>query len=195
MDQQDSATDPQPIDTHVPEDVAAALERARVILAATDDGTQPAYVASRAVAVQLARKVGARLILMDRSAESLWTDPYASGPFTSDDESWSAGEGPLRRNEAEALGRHYLNEQIDVAADAGVEAAAWMPHGSGAGADDLREALGRFKVDAIVVPADPPQHLVERLRGGWLDGVRKLAIDRPLVLVEQDGTARLDTPA
>jgi hypothetical protein len=193
MDRPETATDAQPFDASVPDDVGRAVEGARVILAATDDGTEPAYVASRAVAVQLAQRAGARLLFMDRSAESMLTDPYGRGPFTSDNETWSAGEGALRRNEAEALGRHYLNEQIDVAAQAGVEARAWMPHGSGAGGDDVREALERFEVDAVVVPADPPEGLVEKLRGGWLDDVRGLAGDRPLVLVERDGSARLDS--
>jgi hypothetical protein len=195
MDRPETAADTQPIDARAPDDVARAVEGARVILAATDDGTEQAYVASRAVAVQLAQRVGARLLLMDRSAESLLTDPYGRGPFTSDNETWSAGEGPLRRNEAEALGRHYLNEQIDVAAEASVKARAWMPHGTGAGGGDVREALERFEVDAVVVPADPPEGLVEKLGGGWLDDVRKLAGERPLVLVERDGSARIDARA
>lgn len=175
------------------DDVARAVERARRILAVTDDGTEPAYERSRRVAIELARRADARLLLLDRAAESVLTDPYGRGPFTSDNETWSSGERPLRRNEAEALGRHYLNEQIDRAAEAGVEAEAWMPHG-GAAADGVREALERFEVDAVVAPADPPQGLVDRLKGGWLDGLRQWAGDVPLVLVDEDGKARLDSP-
>jgi hypothetical protein len=177
----------------LPDEVVRAVENARHILAATDDGSEPAYVASRAVAVELARRAGARLLFLDRSASSAITDPYGRGQFTSDNETWSAGEQPLRRNEAEALGRHYLNEQIDVAATSGVEAQAWMPHGSGSGGDDVREALERFEIDAVVAPADPPQGLVEKLRGGWLDSAREMAGARPLILVAADGTARIDS--
>jgi hypothetical protein len=179
----------------LPDDVLRAVQNARCILAATDDGSEPAYAASRAVAIELARRSGARLLFLDRSASSAITDPYGRGQFTSDNETWSAGEQPLRRNEAEALGRHYLNEQIDSASAAGVEAQAWMPHGSGSGGDDVREALERFEIDAVVAPADAPQGLVEKLRGGWLDGVREMAGSRALILVGEDGTARVDSSA
>ena len=188
------ASDPAPRSTsQIGDDVVRAVENARCILATTDDGTESAYVSSRAVAVELAKRAGARLLFLDRSASSAITDPYGSGQFTSDNETWSAGEQPLRRNEAEALGRHYLNEQIDVAAAAGVEAQAWMPHGSGTGGDDVREALERFQIGAVVAPADPPQGIVQKLRGGSLDAVREMAGSRPLILVGEDGTARIDT--
>ena len=188
------ASDPAAASTRqLPDDVVRAVANARCILAATDDGSESAYAVSRTVAIQLARSAGARLLFLDRSASSAITDPYGRGQFTSDNETWSAGEQPLRRNEAEALGRHYLNEQIDAAAESGVEAQAWMPHGSGSGGDDVREALERFEIDAVVAPADASQSIVEKLRGGWLDGVREMAGSRPLILVGEDGSARVDS--
>lgn len=63
----------------LPADVRAALDGARVVITATDDGSDPAYAATRKIAVAVAREAGAALVLVDRSAESDWVDPYPDG--------------------------------------------------------------------------------------------------------------------
>jgi hypothetical protein len=59
----------------LPADVRAALHGARVVITATDDGSDPAYAVAREVAVAVAREADAALVLVDRSSESDWSTP------------------------------------------------------------------------------------------------------------------------
>jgi hypothetical protein len=98
----------------IPAEVLAETKGARTVVAPTDDGSDGAYRQGRAVAIALCAALNARLVLVDRATESWWIDPYGSGPVTADtDDLYSHGERPPGRAEPEALGRHYLVEQLD----------------------------------------------------------------------------------
>jgi hypothetical protein len=123
-------------------EVFRATADARYVLCATDDGRDDGYRRLRAAATILAKRAGAKLLLVDSSA-----GPGAARP--------APGGSVLGRAEVRRLGRPHLAEQIDEAAAAGVEAGAWLP-GPGA---DLDEAVRRLPVDAIVAAreaGDPP---------------------------------------
>jgi hypothetical protein len=53
---------------------------AAVVLAATDDGLDPVYQATRQAAFAVAAREGARLVLFDRSPELYLVDPYERAP-------------------------------------------------------------------------------------------------------------------
>lgn len=105
--------------TAIPADVATA------VAGATSDKHDEWGVAARA-AIQIAREIGARVVLGDVSTRSLLTTPYLAGGVAADTEGFSSGEGPVGRDELESLGRHYLVDQLDEAAEAEVEAAVWL---------------------------------------------------------------------
>src|SRR5918999_5814934 len=63
-----------PLDLPVGED--ERVGPAAVVLAATDDGLDPAYLATRRAAFAVAAREGARVVLFDRSPELYLVDPY-----------------------------------------------------------------------------------------------------------------------
>jgi hypothetical protein len=56
-------------------------------LVATDRGDDPASAVTLETALQLAREASARVVLYDRSAESLFTDPFEAA-------AWAGGQIP-----------------------------------------------------------------------------------------------------
>lgn len=162
--------------------VAPALDRSSLILVVTDDGSDPAYARTRRAAIELARTSGGRILFYDRSAESRFVDPYASGPLTSDNEG-SHGERMLDPAELRALGRDYLSEDVGEAAASGVAAWAWLPRRTGARA--IAEAVERFGCDLIVVPAELGRSVV--IDRPWLRAPRS-AVGVPLLLSSPDGS-------
>ena len=174
-----------PTQERFPADVSErtlALVRSSLILVVTDDGRAPAYSRTRRAAIELARTTGGRILFYDRSAESRFVDPYASGPFTSDNDG-SHGERMLEPAELRALGRGYLAEDVIEARAAGVAAWAWLPRRTGARA--IGEAVERFGCDLIVVPAELGRSVVIDRR--WLRGPRS-AVSVPLLVSSPDGS-------
>lgn len=176
----------------IPAEVLAETKGARTVAAPTDDGSDGAYRQGRAVAIALCAALKARLVLVDRATESWWIDPYGSGPVTADtDDLYSHGERPLGRAELEALGRHYLVEQLDEAASVGVEVEVWL--GRDPRFRTLREALERTPVDVVFAVdwLEHPDRAEQRqLRSDFVDRLREAAGARTVVVLSADGTLR-----
>jgi hypothetical protein len=176
-------------------DEAVALATgAKLLAAATDDGSDPGFAVVRAAAIALAAKVGAELLLVDRSAASRFSDSYGSGRWTGDNASgYSHGERPLEGVELLKIGRAYLLDQVAEAKQAGVTAHCWLPHG--VGSKSVAEIVTKFRVDVIVAPdaafmAATPA-LRRHLRHG-LDDLRLAAGPARLAVVSAGGQVKPD---
>lgn len=181
----------------IPAEVLTATAGARTVIAPTDDGRDDSYRQGRAAAAALCAALKAKLVLVDRATESWWIDPYGSGPVTADtDELYSHGERPLGRAELEALGHHYLVEQMNQAATAGIEVAAYL--GRRPRFRNLRETLEHIPADVVFAidwlkRPDLGEHF--HLRGGdFLDRLREAAGARTVVVLSADGTLRAYPP-
>lgn len=154
---------------------------AAVVVAATDDGLDPAYQATREAAFAVAARDGARLVLFDRSPELYLVDPY---------ERTRGNGGPrsslLSQRTAGRAGRQYLAEQLAEARRLGLEGAAWVARGHGPEA--LAAACEVLEAERVVLPATlaaPP--LVDRVRGHTLAAFRRRVPAR-ISLADLDGT-------
>ena len=155
---------------------------AAVVVAATDDGLDPAYRATRQAAFAVAARDGARLVLFDRSPELYLVDPYEPAQGN--------GGGPrsslLSQRTASRLGRPYLAEQLAEARRLGLEGAAWVARGHGP--DALAAACEVLEAERVVLPATlaaPP--LIDRVRGHTLAAFRRRVPAR-ISLADLDGT-------
>jgi hypothetical protein len=175
-----------------PEDAGAPLDLpagagqrvgpAAVVLAATDDGLDPAYQATRQAAFAVAAREGARLVLFDRSPELYLVDPYEPARGN--------GSRPrsslLNQRTASRLGRPYLAEQLSEAHRLGLDGAAWVARGHGP--DALAAACEVLEAERVVLPAalaTPP--LIDRVRGHTLAAFRRRVPAR-ITLADLDGT-------
>jgi hypothetical protein len=175
-----------------PEDAGAPLDLpagagqrvgpAAVVLAATDDGLDPAYQATRQAAFAVAAREGARLVLFDRSPELYLVDPYEPDRGN--------GSRPrsslLNQRTASRLGRPYLAEQLSEAHRLGLDGAAWVARGHGP--DALAAACEVLEAERVVLPAalaTPP--LIDRVRGHTLAAFRRRVPAR-ITLADLDGT-------
>jgi anti-sigma factor RsiW len=154
---------------------------AAVVLAATDDGLDPAYQATREAAFAVATREGARLVLFDRSPELYLLDPY---------ERARGNRGPrsslLSQRAASRAGRPYLAEQLAQAHQLGLDGAAWVARGHGP--DALAAACEVLEAERVVLPAvlaTPP--LIDRVRGHTLAAFRRRVPAR-ITLADLDGT-------
>jgi hypothetical protein len=163
---------------------AAEAERvgpAAVVLAATDDGLDPAYQATRQAAFAVAAREGARVVLFDRSPELYLVDPY---------ERARGNGGPrsslLSQRTAGRVGRAYLAEQLAEVNRLGLDGAAWVARGHGP--DALAAACEVLDAERVVLPATlaaPP--LIDRVRGHTLAAFRRRVPAR-ITLADLDGT-------
>jgi Putative zinc-finger len=174
----------RPAGTPGPLDLPAGqrIGPAAVVVAATDDGLDPAYQATREAAFAVAARDGARLVLFDRSPELYLVDPYEPARGN--------GGGPrsslLSQRTAGRAGRAYLAEQLAEARRLGLEGAAWVARGHGP--DALAAACEVLEAERVVLPATlaaPP--LIDRVRGHTLAAFRRRVPAR-ISLADLDGT-------
>jgi hypothetical protein len=155
---------------------------ASVVLAATDDGLDPAYQATRQAAFAVAAREGARVVLFDRSPELYLIDPYER----SGDGNGRRRSSLLNQRTASRLGRPYLAQQLAEARQLGLDGAAWVARGHGP--DALAAACEILDVERVVLPATlaaPP--LIDRVRGHTLATFRRRVSAR-ISLASPDGT-------
>jgi hypothetical protein len=155
---------------------------AALVLAATDDGLDPAYQATRQAAFAVAAREGARVVLFDRSPELYLVDPY--------ERVGGNGRRPrsslLSQRTAGRAGRPYLAEQLAEARQLGLDGAAWVARGHGP--DALAAACEVLDAERVVLPATlatPP--LIDRVRGHTLTAFRRRVPAR-ISLASLDGT-------
>ncbi|HEV3463558.1 MAG TPA: zf-HC2 domain-containing protein [Actinomycetota bacterium] len=169
-----------PLDLPVEED--ERVGPAAVVLAATDDGLDPAYQATRRAAFAVAAREGARVVLFDRSPELYLVDPY--------ERARGNGGGPrsslLNQRTASRLGRPYLAEQLAEASQLGLDGAAWVARGHGP--DALAAACELLDAERVVLPAAlATPTLIDRVRGHTLAAFRRRVPAR-ITLADLDGT-------
>jgi hypothetical protein len=154
---------------------------AAVVLAATDDGLDPAYQATRQAAFAVAAREGARVVLFDRSPELYLIDPYER----------ARGNGRprsslLSQRSASRLGRPYLAEQLAEAGQLGLDGAAWVARGHGP--DALAAACEVLDAERVVLPAAVAAPvLIDRVRGHTLAAFRRRVPAR-ISLADLDGS-------
>ena len=166
----------------LPAEAGQLVGPAAVVVAATDDGLDPAYQATRQAAYAVAAREGARVVLFDRSPELYLVDPY---------ERARGNGGPprsslLNQGTASRAGRPYLAEQLAEASQLGLEGAAWVARGHGP--DALAAACEVLDAERVVLPATlatPP--LIDRVRGHTLAAFRRRLPAR-ITLADLDGT-------
>jgi anti-sigma factor RsiW len=165
----------------VPAGAGHRVGPAAVVLAATDDGLDPAYQATREAAFAVAAREGARLVLFDRSPELYLLDPY---------ERARGNGGPrsslLSQRAASRAGRPYLADQLAEARQLGLDGAAWVARGHGP--DALAAACEVLEAERVVLPAvlaTPP--LIDRVRGHTLAAFRRRVPAR-ITLADLDGS-------
>jgi hypothetical protein len=166
----------------LPAGAGQRLGPAAVVLAATDDGLDPAYQATRQAAFAVAAREGARLVLFDRSPELYLVDPYEPARTNGGRPRSSL----LSQRTASRLGRPYLAEQLSEARRLGLDGAAWVARGHGP--DALAAACQVLEAERVVLPAAlaaPP--LIDRVRGHTLAAFRRRVPAR-ITLADLDGT-------
>ena len=172
---------PEPL-LDLPAGAGQRVGPAAVVLAATDDGLDPAYQATRQAAFAVAAREGARVVLFDRSPELYLVDPY--------ERARGNGGRPrsslLSQRTASRRGRPYLAEQLAEASQLGLDGAAWVARGHGP--DALAAACEVLDAERVVLPAAlaaPP--LIDRVRGHTLAAFRRRVPAR-ILLANLDGT-------
>ena len=158
-----------PLDLAAPARATHRVEQptgpASVVLAATDDGRDPAYSATRRAAYAVARRDGARVVLFDRCPELYLLDPYERNGHR-------GGTGRPRRS--------LLDQRSGWTGPPGVA--------SGHGPAALAAACEVLEVERVVLPAGlATPRLVDRVRGHTLAAFRRRVPAR-ISLADLDGT-------
>jgi hypothetical protein len=173
---------PDAAELDLPAGAGQRVGPAALVLAATDDGLDPVYQATRQAAFTVAAREGARVVLFDRSPELYLVDPYEQA-------SGNGGRPPralLNQRTAGRAGRPYLSEQLAEAHQLGLDSAAWVARGHGP--DALAAACEVLDAERVVLPstlAAPP--LIDRVRGHTLAAFRRRVPAR-ISLADLDGT-------
>jgi hypothetical protein len=173
-----------------PEAASHLVPRGSVILVETDEGADRRYDAVHQAALRIAQAAQGSLVLYDRSSGSLFSDPYASGPWTADVDA-AHGDRSLSADELSALGRDQLRRQLVPAALAGVPARAWLARGLSASAmaDAVRQTGARLVVRAASVGRPS---LLQRVTRRSPSAYRRALQIAFVVTVEPSGGVALD---
>jgi hypothetical protein len=140
--------------------VTDAHADARLVVAFVGEDDALDHVA--AAAARIARASGARVILYDRDAASLFSDPLPN-EWASEAEGAQFGD-PLSDQDLVRLGREPLARKVAAARQDGVDAWAWLA--SGHGTDKAVDYAREHGADLLLLPQDlDDPGLAERLRG------------------------------
>jgi hypothetical protein len=124
------------------------MDTAKVVLAVTADDDR--FVDVRTAAEEVARRVGAALILYDWDAPMLLGDPLPS--IWSAEGTDTAVPNRLDPEMLDAAGRSALAEQVRGAQRQGIDASAWLP--STHDADALAQYAIDHRVTEVFLSAD-----------------------------------------
>jgi hypothetical protein len=131
------------------------------------------------LAIAIARDEKRSLVLVDRTAESIFGSPY--NDLRGDDDYRPRPDRLFDVFVARREGRNVTAAAIGAATSLGVSAGGWFPTTSGA--DGIREALRRFSGSLLVVPASTRNpSIAERIRGMSIEGLEKLGV--PVVVAD-----------
>lgn len=157
-------------------------------LVATDDGSDPAYTATRKAGFDLATEQNAGVILYDRTSESKLTNPYPSGPW-SDEEDALSPEDELEPETLREMGRAYLADQMVEGRDRSLPVRAHLAVDTGAKA--LVDAVKRYEPSTIVFPDNVSDEggLIEKLGSGTVADLLG-ETNAAVVLIDEDGAQR-----
>lgn len=129
-------------------------------------------------AVAIARAEQRPLVIVDRSAESIFGTPY--NDLRGDDDLRPAPDRLFDAGVALREGRARTARTIVAATTLGVQAGGWFP--TKAGSDGLAEAVERFDGSLIVLPDSVRNPSVaERIRGMTLETLERIGV--PIVTV------------
>ena len=170
-----------------PEAAAALVPRDGTILVETASRNDPEFEPVRAAAIRIAAASQARLVLYDSAAESYFTDPYPSGPWTADVDGPN-GDRPLTDVEIRDLGRNALAWQMASMCGSGGAALAWLPRGVGAPA---MAAATRQSRASLVIRASGSNSLKRRLTRRTNAAYRS-AVPAPIVTVDSTGAVLIE---
>jgi hypothetical protein len=169
------------------EDVLAS---SRLLVAFVGEDEELDHVAD--AAVELGRRHGARVILYDRDAASLFADPMPNR-WASQEEGDQFGD-PLSDQELVKLGREPFARKVAAARAAGVDAWGWLA--ADHGTDKAVEYAREHGADLLLLPdgLDEPG-LAERLKGETVEAAVQEAGERgaglAVLLVRPDRSVEL----
>lgn len=125
-------------------------------------------------AIAIALDGGLRLVLVDRSAESIvGATPY--NDLRGDDDFRPVPDQTVGSALARREGRNELARYIESAERSGVDVGGWFP--TKAGLDGIREAINRFQGSVLVVPGSVRSPSIgERFRGVDVPSLEELGI-------------------
>lgn len=130
-------------------------------------------------AVALAREEKRRLVIVDRSSESIFGMPY--NDLRGDDDFRPRPDELFGAATAIREGRARTARAISAAQAVGVDAGGWFPTRSGS--EGIAEAVKRFGGSVVVLPESVRQPSVaERIRGMTLENVEKIGV--PVVVAD-----------
>jgi nucleotide-binding universal stress UspA family protein len=163
---------------------------ARLLVAFVSEDAELDHV--RDAAVDLAGRNGARVILYDRDAASMFSDPLPN-QWASQAEGAQFGD-PLSDQELVKLGREPFARKVAAARQDGVDAWGWLP--SEHGTDAMVEYARKHGADLLLLPAELDEPgLGERLKGETVAKAVEEAAEAgrglAVLLVAADGSTEL----
>jgi len=131
------------------------------------------------LAIAIARDEKRPLVLVDRTSEGIFGNPY--NDLRGDDDYRPRPDRLFDAFIARREGRGTSAAVIAAATSLGVQAGGWFPTASGS--NGIREALRRFGGSLLVVPASTREPSIgERVRGMTMESLQKMGV--PVVVAD-----------
>jgi hypothetical protein len=167
-----------------------ATANARLLVAFVGEDEELDHVGE--AAVEIAGRGGARVILYDRDAASMFSDPMPN-QWASQEEGSQFGD-PLSDQDLVKLGREPFARKVAAARERGVDAWGWLA--SDHGTDAVVEYARGHGADLLLLPADlDDPSLSEKLRGETVEKAvqeaTETAEELAVLMVAADGSTEL----